>query len=309
MATLYVENPHNFNEIEHDVIQDKEQILQEMLMAGKCYFYDACSFRKHVNMAHPEHLFDFIKANNGVIIITRCIIMELASHSGVLNTEYIDYIKSMGAAGVKVLVIYEEDVYEVLSQCYSSNVKINDCLSWAVKAVKRHTSTIEATLQADKSLLRDIMNGNVMEGNLYKRFFQSVRSNKESEDNLGEELIAICVHLLANIPDIQSYKYIVLTDDKGAIGLINKASKNVYEHMEKYAFSALTTARLAQRLYEESIISGKNQVEEILALGLADDTIKVIGSEEYDLDMKEKVMTCSELADKIMTPNGIHINF
>lgn len=309
MAAIYMENPHNFSDIEAHVLVEKEEIQQEILLKDKLYFYDTCSFRKHIYMQNPDYLFEFIKRNKGVVIIIRCILMELASHSGILNPEYIDYIKKMQGAGLKVLVIYEEDLFDVLSRCFSTNTVINNFLSWAVKTVKRPTSTIDTTLKADRNLLDSIIKGNATEGTLFQEFFQSVKSNKESGDNLGEELIAVCMHLLANIPDSKDYKYVVLTEDKGAIGLINKTSKNVYEHIGKYALSALTTARLAQRLYEENIIFDKIQVEEILSAGAANTVIKILGSEEYDLEIKEKVMTCSELAEKIVTSNAIHINY
>lgn len=309
MATLYVEIPHNFKEVEQYIIQDKEEILKEMLTADKCYFYDTCSIRKHAHMKNPQCLCDYVHRSNGVVILTRCIIMELASLSGILNDEYIKFLKYLWTEGVNVLVLYEEDIYDLMSLCFSSNAKINDCLSWAVKVVKRPTSTIYTTLQEDKILFKHIVNGNITEGDLFARFFRSVRNNKESDDNLGEELIAICIHLLSNIPDRQAYKFIVFTEDKGAIGLVNKISKNVYEHTKRNTLSALTTARLTQILYEEKIIDKRSQVEELLSLGMTNGIIKVIGSEKYDLDIKEKTMTYSQLAEKIMSPNEIHINF
>ncbi len=250
MATIYTDNPHNFSDIEPYIITQAQEIAQEIIMAEKCYFYDTCSFRKHVQIIHQEYQFEFIKRTGGVVVITRTILMELASHSGTMNQEYVEYIKKMHTEGLKVLVMYEEDLFYVLEQCFSTNATINGCLS-----------------------------------------------------------IAVCIHLLANIPDIISYKYVVLTEDKGAIGIINKASKNVFEHNGKYSFSALTTTRLTQRLYEKGIITNKSQVEEILSGGASDDMIKVLASEEYDLEPKEKTMTYQELAEKIVTPNAIHINY
>ncbi len=309
MLKPYTVSPLNFDEINSYVLVDKLKITQEILIADTCYFYDACAFRKHIYMKRPENLFEFIKKNKGIVIIIRSIIMELASHGGMLNIEYIKYIQKMQEAGIKVLILYEEDLFEILSQCFTTNIVINDFLSWAIKTVKRPTSTITETLNADKKLLNDIVKGNSKGGFLFNSFFQAVRSNKESGDNLGEELISICVHVLSNIPNTKSYKYVVLTEDRGAIRLINKVSKNIYEYIGKYTISALTTVKITQRLYEEEIISSKDQVEEILSIGMVGNIIKILGSEEYDLEMKEKTMTCCELAEKIVTPNAIHINY
>ena len=308
MEAVYVENPHNFNVIEPYVIAAKEQLVQEIIIANQCYFYDACSFRKHAHMEHPEYVFDFIKKYDGVIIITRCILMELASHSGILNSEYIEYIKKIHSAGIRVLILYEEDLFDVLNLCFTTSAVINNYLSWAVKTVKRPTSTIASVLKTNRNLLDDIMENNVTDRTLFERFFREVRANKESGDNLGEELITICIHLLANIPENYNYKYVVMTDDKGAIGLINKAAYNVLTHRGVRAFSALSTTRLAQRLYEENMVSQKEQVEKVISVGVIHNMVTIFGSEEFDLEAKEKTMTCRELAEKIVR-NKIHINY
>ena len=52
-----------------------------------------------------------------------------------------------------------------------------------------------------------------------------MRENKEHADNLGEELIAICVHILSHLPGIVDGKICVLTDDKGAASKIDSAVK------------------------------------------------------------------------------------
>ena len=57
-------------------------------------------------------------------------------------------------------------------------------------------STIEFTLKADEKLYSEVIEGkNLRQSDLYIRFFSAVRGNKEHYDNLGEELIAICVHI------------------------------------------------------------------------------------------------------------------
>lgn len=309
MTQSYRETPCNFSEIVPFVKCENNQIISEITQADKCYFYDTCSFRKHANMEHPEYVCEFIIRHHGVVVITRGILMELASVSGTLNSEYIMYMKKMYMSGIKVLVMYEEELFDILSLCFSSNMVINRCLSLAVKTVKRRTGTVESTLKANKMLMNEITGEHTAHSVLYKDFFRKVRQNKESGDNLGEELLTICVHVLANIPESYDYKYVIITEDKGAIGMVNQAANNVFQHNGVRAFSALTTNRLAQRLHDEGIISEKYQVEEVLSVGNPDHIIKILGSEEYDLLPKEKTMSCEELAEKITTPNAIHINY
>lgn len=305
----YLDNPHNFDQIAPYIIWNQRDVAQEILMAGKCFFYDACSFRKHLHMRKAEILFHFFKMQKGVVVITRGILMELISSDGYLNLEFAAYIEKMYKAGLKVLVIYEEDLFEILNMCFSASEKINIFLSWAVKNIKRPTGTIEQTLKEDKILLNEVIKSVAKDSMLYTRFFQKVRCRKEAGDNLGEELLAVCVHILANLPEKQQFKYIVLTEDKGAIGLIGKARKNVSLYGKPDAFSAMTTNRLAQRLYEEKLIDQKEQVEEILSAGASGMMVRIFASEKYDLEPKEKTMTCRELAEKIAASDAIYINF
>ena len=60
---------------------------------------------------------------------------------------------------------------------------------------------------------------------MYKRFFEAVRANKESGDNLGEEVLAICLHILSHIPGEDNGKFCVITDDKGAASKIDAMFK------------------------------------------------------------------------------------
>ncbi len=309
MATVYVEIPHNYSEVETYVLTDKKIITEHVSSTEKLFFYDACAFRKHAHMPHPEWLFLFIKKNNGIIVLTRCILMELASRSGILDRSYVDYFKKMYDNGMPVLLLDEEDLFAVLSECYSSNKLINRFLSFAVKTVKNPVSTIESTLKENPALLKEVIVNASTDGGVFRRFFSAVRGNKESGDNLGEEMLAVCVHLLSNLPDRIEYKYFVLTEDKGAVGVINKAVSNMYDHTGVWRFSALTTPKLAQCLYEEKIICEQSQVEEMLSVDNAQGDVRILGSERYDLERKEKHMSCAELAKKVVTKDAIHIYY
>lgn len=310
MAKSYTDTPGQFSEIEPYILQSIEEIGKELILSPKCYFYDACSFRKHVHLKHPEFLFEYIKKTNGIVIITRCILMELCSENACLPPEYVEYFRKMHESGIKIIVFFEEEVFNILAECFTSNADINDYLSVAVKTIKTPTGTVTKTLESDKKLFSDIiLKSAVAENKLFSRFFKAVRQNKESGDNLGEEMIAICVHLLSNIPEKGEYKWVIMTEDKGAIGLFMKALNNVYQHLGKYTFSVMTTPKLAQRLFETKIISEEEQIKEVLAVGLMDDSVRILGSEEYDLNPKLKSMSSSELACMIAASGKIHINY
>lgn len=309
MAAGYTENPSNFQELVPYVIFEKEQIFQELILAEKCYFYDACAFRRHVQMVYPEYIFDFIKGTNGITVITRGILMELGAADGLLRSGDMGYLRRMYEAGIKIIILYEEDLFGLLSICFSTYVQVNSQLSWAVKAVKRPTGTVAYTLNTNDQLKREILSGARTDKTLFARFFQEVRKNKMPDDDLGEELLAVCMHLLANIPESVSYKYIIFTDDRSAVGMFNKTRMNILNYIGARSFSVLTTNRLVQRLYEIRILTEKLQIEEMLKTGISDEVLRIFGSEKYDLRPEEKRMTAAELAEKIVGEVELHINY
>lgn len=308
MASYYVETPLNFASIEPYIESGTDEIVHAFISTHTIFFYDTCSFRYHSRISDPKAFFDFIKLQNGLVVITRCVLMELASHSGILNQEYLEYFRKMHLAGIKVLVMWEEDLFGVFDECFTANTEINRRLSQAVKVVKRATGTVENTLQLDRTLCQNLMKGVNSDSLLFQKFFSAVRRNKEEDDNLGEELLCICMHMLSDLDGVREYQFLVLTDDKGAIGWLNRTRLNVVRHGGINAFSVFSTARLLQRMVEEGIITGKTEVEEVLDVSAPGGALKVLGSEMYDLEPKEKTMTCEALAELIVGKK-IHINY
>ena len=311
MAVGYTDNPHNMSEINSYVTTEKEKIVAEIYTKSKCYFYDTCSFLRHANLddAYLEYFFKYIKSQNGVVIITRCILMELASHSGMLNMEYIEYIKRIKEAGITVLVIYEEDLFSVMEVCYSTNAVINDYLCWAVRNIMGPVSTITETLEKNDGINNVVVKGkNLDNSGVYKHFFEAVRSNKEFGDNLGEELLAICLYILSHIPGEDDGKYCVITEDKGAASKIDAMFKRTAKQHIRRDIGIFSTSKLVQVLYREGILVNGEHLKAILGTG-TNGNIVVLGMCIYDIRAKEISLSKDDLADLIMQPNGIHIFF
>lgn len=307
MSTDYVETPYNFSDIAPFVLTDKRQIVQEFYSNEKCYFYDACSFRKHAQMTNPQYLFDYVKNSNGMFVITGCVLMELASKTGVLHQNYIRYFQKIYHAGIKSVIFPEEYVFDVMDVCFSTNAKINSYLFWAIQVVKHPTSIIEETLKNNSKLYEELSGlKDIKDKNLYKRFFSAVRNNKESDDNLGEELITICVHILSNIIGEEDGKYCILTEDKGAIGLISSAFEKTNPRHRGKKIILYTTPKLVQHMYDKNAIPGENAIKEMIAAGVSGNIV-VLGMDEYDIKGREIPISCADLAKEIVTPNGIHI--
>lgn len=311
MAEGYTDRPHNIGEIEPFIITDREQIIMKLFEKDKCYFYDTCSFRRHANLraVDAKCFFKYIKDQNSLIIITRCVLMELASHSGTLNGEYNDYIKRMKEYGIDVLILYEEDIFEVLEMCFNTNAAINSYLCWTVRMMRIPVSTISETLEQNDTIKNMVVKGkNLDRRDVYRQFFQAVRNNKTSGDNLGEELLAICLHILSHLPGENDGKFCIITDDKGAAGKIHTLFHETARQHRGKRIIILSTPKLVQILKREDYIKTEEQIQAILETG-TDGNIVVLGTLIYDIRSREISIGGAELAELVMEANGINIIF
>ena len=312
MATKYTESPSNFCEIESFFETEISEIKSIFFSTEKVFFYDACSFQRHSNLADKEKdiLINYYCERGIAVFITRCILMELASNQHKLIEKYIAFIKSMNDAGVPVILYNEEFTYDILSECFSSNDKINEYLTWAVRMVKSPVSTIEETLKSDAKLYSEVIEGKtVKSSDLYKRFFTTVRGNKEHHDNLGEELISICVHILSYLPGVSDGKLCVLTDDKGAVGKIDSVMRRTNPQNRGSKIILFSTPKFVQHMFQEHVEMSEEAMINLISQGRTGN-ITVMGITAFDLKVDEKIsMTSRELVQKIMEPNGIKIVF
>ena len=144
---------------------------------------------------------------------------------------------------------------------------------------------------------------------MYIRFFSAVRGNKEHDDNLGEELIAICVHILSYMVGIKDGKLSVLTDDKGAAGKIDTVMRRTKLYNRGAKKKIYSTPKLVQQKKKKKITMSEEEMENLISKG-ASGKIVVMGTTAFDLSVDDKIsMTSRELVQKIMEPNGINIVF
>lgn len=312
MATAYTETPSNLSEIMPFIVTDIKVIKNLFYSADRVIFYDACSFQRHSHLANRERsiLIRYYNAHVTTIFITRCILMELASDRGMFAEEFIEFIKVMSENEIKVVLFDEEYIYDILSECFSVNEKINAYLLWAVRMCKSPTSTITETLKENTKLMAEVLEGkNLQQSDVYDRFFTAVRGNKEHDDNLGEELIAICVHILSHLPGVYDGKLCVMTDDKGAAAKIDSVMKKTDVRNRGVKIALFSTPKLVQHMFQEQIEISEDEMVTILSQG-ASGKIVVMGITAYDFDVNRSIsMTSRELAHKIMEPNGILIVF
>lgn len=302
MDKIYRDTPHNFSEILPYVITDIGCATKEIILAKKCYFYDTCSFRNHMVTQNANLIFEYIKSTSGIVVITRTVMMELCSKDGKLWNEHIQYIHNLHLMGIKILVIYEEDLFEVLHTYCSDITKINNWLSHAVKNVKSKTGSIEQIIWQDTKLKKVLFEGeDCKDSKLAKKMFKAVRASKETGDNMGEEMIAICVHWLSHIRETLSYKYIIFSDDKKAMRIFSKVMNNSREFLGQDMISVFTTAKLCYQMRLDDIVRHEEQVIHLLSKNNPAERINVFCSEEFELSPSEKSMSIEQFAKKVIT--------
>lgn len=308
MALLYSETPSNLNKILPLVITDYDRTVDLIFSSDKCIFYDACSFRYHSNFnkAGQKSIIDYIKSKNGIIVITNCILMELAGTSKKLNDLYISYIKNLFHNEVKVILFDEKYIFDILSEEYDSSVKINKIFSFAVRNFNSPIGTIRKTLNADKNLKEILKGTNISKKSICADFFSKVKNNKESEDDLGEELVGICLYMLLHLSGEPSGKFVIISDDHEAASRISMGTKNIPANVSDKIITVLSTVRLLQNMINDDFISDASVIKNMLKKVISDKR-KIYAAKQNDISAQQYSFTAEEIAALITNKNEIAI--
>ena len=307
----YTETPRNFDQLKPYVITDVAQATKTLFQSEKCFFYDTCSFRAHANLksSSAKPIVKYMKTQKGCVVIIRSILMELASHSGVLNQEYVQYIRSIKEYGAAVIILYEEDLFSILQACFSTGAAVSDRLIWSVRMLKPLAGPVAEVLAESHGLQEAVIGGKSRNAkHLFRDFFRSVRARKEPGDNLGESVLAVCLNLLTCMPGEPEGKFCMITDDKGAVRKIDAFFKRIPDGHRGKRIIVFSTPKLVQTMYREKMIETAEQMKDILGAG-REGNIKILGTGIYDLYSREYSFSCEELAALMMTPDGINITF
>lgn len=100
-------------------------------------------------------------------------------------------------------------------------------------------------------------------------------------------------------------KFCVITDDKGAAGKIDASFRKTNHGYLGKRIILFSTPKLAQELYKEGIMAGAEELLPFLRAG-NNGTIKILGTEIYDIKTQEITLKCEEVAAKIVD-KSIHI--
>ena len=303
----YTVTPSNYTKIINYVSEYNEEVLRGIINAQHCYIMDTCSVEFYKKDNRADLFAEFVEQTNGCIIIFRTVLMEMCGDRGILDQHHIEFLKKLSEAGVDVYVLYEENIFKILN-AYTQKSEIGKFLKNAVLCVKGPTGILNSFLSDNKDIMRQIVAPTTMfSEELFERFWTELRLVKEHRDNLGEVVCAICIHMLANMEDINKFKYIFATEDKRAISILAKVINNQRKYntsSNKDLIGVSTSAKIIEEMYRAEILISKEDIESFYKPFNEQTRIKATVTKKYDIQLQEISLTVPEFAEFIVKREG-----
>jgi len=260
MPSNFVDEPLNFNVIE-PYIASFDEICRVFCFSKKpIIFYDTCSFSRHSVSVQPKLIAEVLAGYSDLVFITRTVLMELSVSQESLHSNEIEYIKMLNAAGLKIYVLNEEQLADIIGKIQDyTNSELNVFLREAFFEMSKNASSISAiksSLEKEKpKLFKKIL---LSESTLvYEDFFKFARSKKKNADSLAEDLILICFIILgATLAINPNLKCWLVSDDTRSFtassSVLNFMKMRYLEDENKDFFLHLTTPRFIFMLAQDS---------------------------------------------------------
>ena len=300
----YTVTPANLCEINEYITEYGDNVAEEIVRSPKCFILDTCSVQFYMNNNRGGLLGKYILKKQGCVILFRTILMEMAGEKGELDESQICFIRELSDLGIRIFLLFEEDLFRFM-QIYTDISEINGFLRYAIFCVKGSTSLLDFVLSKQSKIVK-YLNSEVLGtwNDFYKEFWTTLRSCKKSGDNMGELACIICIHIMANMEDINVAKYMFLTEDKPAVTILSRAISNLRKN--RNANNRMIGVGSAQRfvadMYYQGILGSRNDIIEYY--GEKQDRVKVTVKDEFDVVVRVDSFTISGFADYIINKQG-----
>ena len=312
MSTLYSELPDNLNEISSFLKTDFAECKTLIEEAGLVIFYDASSVQHHSVLSElvQTKICRYIKSNNGLVVLTKCILMELAGERHTLHEGVVSFLTRIAESDIQLLLFEESWTFEYLTDMGMSTSQANQVLHYAVRKFKSPGSTILECIKNHEALKALVAEGKVPnKKDLCKRFFYTARQNKQPQDNLGEDLIGICLYMLMHLTAQPSHKFTVFTDDKFAARVILNSIKSIPSDITDKRPGIFSSIKLFQTLYTEENSLTKEELKESIKRLYSDEVRVLALMEKSDLETNLYRFTAQALTNLIAEKGVIKITF
>ena len=303
----YTTAPSNYSEINSYIFEYSEETVRRIINAKHCYIIDTCSIEFYKKENRVEAFAEFVKQTNGSIIVFRTILMEMCGDRGAPDRLHIDFFKCLYESGVEVFVLYEENIFGILN-AYTQKSEIGRFFKNAVLCVKGPVGLLKDFLDTNSDIMHKIVSPTVsFNEELFVLFWNKLRGIKKHKDSLGEVVCAICIHMLANMEDINKFKYIFTTEDKPSITVLAKVINNQRKYnttSNKDMIGVATSAKIVEEMFQKGILASKEDIESFYMPFNEQTRIKVTVKKKYDIKLREISFTVSEFAEFIVENEG-----
>lgn len=297
METRYKREPNNFRDIKELLTIEDNDILNLFLSAKELYFYDTCSLQCHSRSINKNKIAEYIKFNDGVVVITQTVLMELGGENGEIEESVINYLREIKDNGISIVLFKEEKILYILRECTEQTYdECNKDLAYAIGEVSSATKGIVEIIDAELQFKRNIFKNTTSSKFKFKEFFDFALSKKTSGDNMGEEMMFICFIILSKIQVIE--KLIFLSNDLKSRSAICSIIKYTNRRYSKHPYQ-LTSSTLFYKLVKSKLVETKEELKELMEKTNKENNINLYYTDKYSINLEEGSLTIDEYVNKV----------
>lgn len=305
MGSSYKKEPNNFIKIKDILCIEDECILRIFLSATELYFYDTCSLQCHSNSNNSGKIAEYIKLNDGAVVITQTVLSELGGIEGNIDESVIRYLHYIKSIGIDIVLFKEEKLLYILRECIDQTyAECNKDLAYAIgevsSATKGTIESIDNELQFKKSIFSNTSSSKEIFGN----FFEQVLYRKSSGDDLGEETMFICFIILSKIQVVN--KLIFLSNDLKSRYAMCSIIKYTNQRYSKEPYQ-LTSSTLFYKLVKYNLITTKQELIELVSKSTKNNNINIYYTDKYSIDVRQASFKIDEYVEKVFTENEFNV--
>lgn len=307
MKKQYVFPPENWSEVSREMLVSEEDILKESALGTIWYFYDTCALMYHSHNECSEKVIQYIKKNNGVVVLLQTVVMELASqhNDNRIRREHQDYIRKLMDNGIPVIFLPEEKCCTLIAAAMSlDRQERNERFTYAVRHLRSGNSGVSRALDmlADSERSR-ILSGKPVPEELGVWGIQAIREKKRTGDSMGEEMIFYCMIMLASLLT----PMVVLSDDKSAFDRFYRTGIYIEEHYQRKKMQYYSSVHLCHMMYQQDIIKTTEMEEFLKTVYGATGMISFRGITAQDIIPEEQRVSIEDMVKLICEDKELRI--
>ena len=307
MIKQYVFPPENWPEISQGMILSGRDAALVLLRAKRWYFYDTCALMHHAHGECSDALIEYIKANQGTVILLQTIVMELSSgnNGNTILQEHQRYIRKLTDHDIPVVFFAEEKCCEILQEVMQmTRAERNERFTYAIRHLRGGNSGIGKALDVLQAAEKKrMLSGNPVQEELGEHGIREIRGKKQQGDSMGEDMIFYCMIMLSSL----FLPMMVLSDDKSAFDRFCRTAGYIKEHYQRKEVQYYSSVYLCHMMFQQGILE-KNAVKNFLtaAYGSAE-KISFKGITAQDVDAEEKRESVEQTAELICEDRELRI--